>query len=326
MKKFLIQCSISFVFRQTKETFFVEEIPFAFSQRGGYLIVKVQKSDLTTWQLVDHIAARLRIDKRRIGYAGLKDKHATTIQYLSLPLYLQKEIGKIESKRVRILDTFRHHEPLRIGDLEGNRFKIELSKVEPKGVALMRRAIEEIEKKGMPNYFGYQRFGKDALKMAKAYVNGEYHTKNPRMRKMFTSLYQSDLFNRWLCERVAGSDGEWRLLPGEIYMDNNGRCFGSKKPLYEEFVQRSLTPTGLLPGKRVKRAFLEAGEIERRFDDPFLCVAGSRRAALVYPKDCKMTYQEKRGVVTLAFALPKGSYATVFLENLAEKKRGEICG
>ena len=85
---------LSFDFKQTVERFFVEEIPlYTFTGTGNYLILKIQKTDMSTWKLITVLAKATGLQERDIGYAGLKDKNATTTQYISLPKKYEKLRG-----------------------------------------------------------------------------------------------------------------------------------------------------------------------------------------------------------------------------------------
>ncbi len=106
---------------------------------------------------------------------------------------------------------------------------------------------------------------------------------------------QSYCFNAWLTKRVALS--RLKMLPGDIVEDG--------------------IITGLLPGKGVRKAAKEARRIEKCYDR-YIPTKGYRRAALFFPKD--ITIQQYKNKTTLLFSLPKGSYATIVLENLANKE------
>jgi tRNA pseudouridine13 synthase len=53
----------------------------------------------------------------------LKDKHAMTIQYISLPAKFEEKIGTFSHEKIKILDSTRHNNKIRV---EGNRFEIRL--------------------------------------------------------------------------------------------------------------------------------------------------------------------------------------------------------
>ncbi|MCB4750964.1 MAG: tRNA pseudouridine(13) synthase TruD, partial [Sulfurovum sp.] len=82
-----------FLFNASSRDFTVEEIPlYEFSGEGEHLVLKIRKKEMTTWEMLDAISTHLGIRRRDIGYAGLKDKHAMTIQYISLPIKFETKM------------------------------------------------------------------------------------------------------------------------------------------------------------------------------------------------------------------------------------------
>ena len=68
-------------FRSSPETFFVEEMPaYLPSGEGDHTYLWIEKKDLTTLDAVNRLARVLGLGARDIGYAGMKDRHATTRQ------------------------------------------------------------------------------------------------------------------------------------------------------------------------------------------------------------------------------------------------------
>jgi len=298
---------IDFRFVQNKFDFIVDEIPNrTFTQKGNFLILKIQKEFLTTWELLSIISDKLDIQEHKIGYAGLKDKNATTTQYISIPLIKEDKIKLLNSKNIKVLDIYRDINRLKIGDLKGNRFKITLKDVKDIDLPIIYQTLSQIQKNGMPNYFGYQRFGKDYnFTKAKAVAFGEEGVSNKNLEYLLISAYQSYFFNAWLSKRIELSKlkdlKKLDILDGDIYSSD-------KK-----------TITGLLPGRKVKRATKEARTIEEQFDDMFLYAKGFRRDAWVFPKNIKNRYIKEYQNLILEFELPKSSYATVLIENLANR-------
>ncbi len=287
MRRYLRRFFFSFSFRQTPASFFVEELPiFQMHPKGRYTILKVRKVGLGTWEVADILE---RFFNTRVGYAGLKDKNATAIQYFSLDT---TKLHKFRHPKIEILATYKSAHPLRLGDLQGNRFIIKI------GGAVsgkqLQNALAIFAKEGIPNYFGYQRFGSDALRQAKTMMEGEYFPKDRRWQRYLYSVWQSHLFNMWLAERVEMSEGVFKELPGDVY-DEQG------------------VVTGLLPGRGVAKATKAARAIERRYDMR-MPVRGARRAALMFPRDWYVGSCNEG--VELGFTLPKASYATIVLENL----------
>jgi len=211
---------LKFKFIQNDQDFIVTEIPIRFKGHGNFIIFKVEKSNMDTWELIDRFSKYLGVYSNEIGYAGLKDKRATTSQYISIPKKYSKEMKAFRSSKIKILDSTLHNEKLNIGDLEGNRFKINLHDVELEELNQIQKIIKQISRKGMPNYFGYQRFGKEVdenFQKAKDIVYGETILKDKKLSKMLISSYQSTFFNQWLVNRLKLDENDFKLLNGDIF-------------------------------------------------------------------------------------------------------------
>ncbi|WP_252981519.1 tRNA pseudouridine(13) synthase TruD [Aliarcobacter butzleri] len=91
--------TLNFKFIQNEEDFIVEEQPIKFSLSGNFLVLKIKKTNCDTWELIDRIAKFLNVYSNEIGYAGLKDKRATTTQYITIPKKYSKEIKNFRSKK-----------------------------------------------------------------------------------------------------------------------------------------------------------------------------------------------------------------------------------
>ena len=319
------QDKIEFSFKQTKEDFIVDEMPLRFTSKGRFLILKVQKVMLSTWDMISVFARYLNIEQSKIGYGGLKDKYATTTQYISVEARHEKALKKFRYPKVKILQSFKHNKAIKMGDLLGNCFSINLYDLKENDFYRFEDRANKIVQNGLVNYFGYQRFGRDqdAISQAKAMVDGDIFISDKKLKRFLLSLYQSYYFNEWLNERVLLSNkqngGEFLLLQGDVYTDETKKLFTPKKALYQELKDKKVVPTGLLCGRGVFRAFSKAREIEQKYDDPFFVEKGYRREAIIYPKNLKLNYTKKTQKLNISFCLPKGSYATVFLEAIANR-------
>ena len=339
-----------FVFNPSPRDFTVEEIPlYEFSGTGEHLIVQARKKGLSTWELTDLLSNRLGIPRRQIGYAGLKDKHALTTQFLSLPASAEEELKNFEHEGVKILGTTRHENKLRVGHLKGNRFRLRFKKVLGVQKEKIDRVLDWIEVNGMPNYFGEQRFGTEGNNWqdGHAIVEGKLRVRERKMREFLISAYQSKLFNDWLSRRIGIArlleefgEGEveaierlprgtlkgtkrqehfFKVLAGDWMMHYPyGRLFVAEDPASEaeKFAAKDRCPTGLLPGKKAKRAQDPARIIEVEYDDEGVKEQGSRRYAWVFPTEIRRRYVPEKAHYELSFALPKGSYATVMVAML----------
>ena len=178
----------------------------------------------------------------------------------------------------------------------------------------------------MPNYFGFQRFGKDVkenLAKAKELLFQESKIKDKKVAKMLILAYQSSFFNAWLVKRLSLEKDSFKLLNGDIFYNIDEKKYFTAKVVNEkiinDFKAQKITPTGLLPGRDVFRAKDEALLIEQKYDDSQIYEKGYRREAIVFPKNISCKYNKDEKICSLDFILPKGSYATVLIELLLNK-------
>jgi tRNA pseudouridine13 synthase len=147
------------VLRRQAEDFVVEEIPSPITGTGPYLICRLTKKNWELQRLVKEIARSLGISHRRIAWAGTKDKHAITTQWISI---YNIDAAAIENKHFKdvILEVVgRSPEPLSLGMLRGNRFSIWIRDCNAEDLAVPVQACVETAERGILNYYGIQRFG-----------------------------------------------------------------------------------------------------------------------------------------------------------------------
>lgn len=350
---------LTFDFKQTVERFFVEEIPlYSFTGTGNYLILKIKKTDMSTWKLITVLAKATGLEERDIGYAGLKDKNATTIQYISLPKKYEKELNKnLTTEKIEILERTYNKAPIKIGHLKGNRFSIILHDISENEAKFFNTTAKKMQVDGIPNYYGYQRFGEDS----RSYLQGkEIAHSGKRLKgskeKLLVSAYQSYLYNKWLASRVklsatirdnkieaaakklqypldlvkvlAKQPQFFKLFIGDIIMPypyGKSDYVKEMQQSAQAFEQKKISPTGLLCGANVLRAKSDAYHLEEAYDDTDLnSLKGDRRFAWIWPKDVETQYDSKTKKLTVEFYLPKGSYATTFLEEIGKFSLKEI--
>jgi tRNA pseudouridine13 synthase len=265
-----------------------------------------------------------------VGYAGLKDKQARVTQTFSL---LLRNMDEMEVAR-RIQDALpvevawvqRHRNKLKVGHLLGNRFRIVVSHSEPDAVARAQAIAQALQVRGVPNYYGAQRFGiygDNALRGRDVLLG-----RGPRqrwLRRLLLSAYQSALFNAWLTERIRRG---WfdRLLAGDIAKKiDTGGLFDVVNVKVEEprFQRKEITYTGPIYGARMRWPGGEPGELEREM----LKAAGVttemlRRAKLKGSRRMARLFLDEIGVerhsdgLLSTLTLPKGTYATIVLREL----------
>ena len=157
-------------------------------------------------------------------------------------------------------------------------------------------------------------------------VEGELFIKDKKLKKFLVSVYQSDKFNQWLCERVniskASKNSTFELLDGDVMIGEDDKLFTPKSPSVKDFTDKKIAPTGLLVGREVFRARDKARAIEEKYDDEHLAEKGLRRRAWIYPESLTCKYIRSDSVMELSFTLVKASYATIFIENIANRNFG----
>ena len=135
-----------------------EPLPQIFDGRK-HAIFLLKKRNWDTMSAVKEVAKRAGISHREIGFAGTKDRHAVTYQYISVPA---EDKEKVESVQIRDVELrfVSYGRFIKLGHLLGNRFKIIVRDVDENAFERAKEIIRELrEKGGFPNYFGYQRFG-----------------------------------------------------------------------------------------------------------------------------------------------------------------------
>lgn len=145
------------------EDFLVEEIPlYEPCGSGEHLYLFIEKIERPTLNVIRDLARKLRVSVGAIGYAGMKDKVAVTRQLLSVHLLEgdpHRIAEEIDIPGVRVIWADRHRNKLRVGHLRGNRFSIRIREVDVSDVTRVSRVLKRLERSGVPNFIGEQRFG-----------------------------------------------------------------------------------------------------------------------------------------------------------------------
>jgi len=320
--------------RVEPEDFRVDERPLYLPcGEGEHLYVKVTKRLLSTPDLIRKISSTVGVKVQAIGTAGLKDARAVTTQMISLHGVTMDGLSrlKIDEQILAIEVLGRHRNRLRPGHHAGNRFQLVIRDVGPGGKEVLPIVLEELSRRGVPNYFGPQRQGKSGENYqvgAALLTNSVKREKMSRAKRMwYLNTFQSYLFNRILARRLDRID---RILVGDWAMKmDNGACFLVEDAQKEQARadRFEISPTGILFGSRVSWASGEPGEIERLAVED----SGSTREGLVDAARACGFRGERRSFriplaeldwtlngsdLTLLFFLPPGAYATSVLREL----------
>ncbi|HAT6339781.1 TPA: tRNA pseudouridine(13) synthase TruD [Legionella pneumophila subsp. pneumophila] len=319
-------------FKSLPEDFQVNELfEGQFSGEGEHIVLKIEKRGLTTEEVVKSLARLINKPVKLISHAGLKDKQALTTQWLSVhaPGEIIDGIETLEAPGWRILECTRHNKKLKPGFLSGNHFIITLRNVSDESDLIHR--IEQIKFKGVPNYFGEQRFGRDGGNLIKAeeiLVQGR-KVKDRFLKGMYFSAARSWLYNLILSRRVKESSWNLPLLGDVIQLVGSNSIFVNDKSMDEQLLQRigekDVSPASPLPGRSknlVKGTALQI--INDVYEEWSAWLDGLEkngleeawRANILYAE--QIEYRINQGTVELSFVLPAGAYATVVLRELVQ--------
>ncbi|MCJ7572564.1 MAG: tRNA pseudouridine(13) synthase TruD [Candidatus Thermoplasmatota archaeon] len=149
--------------RVKPEDFLVKEIPSYPPEKkdGKFTIAEITSTSWETNLLLRELSGRLHISKKRINFAGTKDKRAKTTQIMSFYNIPVEKIKEIKIKDVEIKNIYQSDKPVKIGNLNGNYFEIIIRNINQQ---IKSEKVTEIfsviqNNGGFPNFFGIQRFG-----------------------------------------------------------------------------------------------------------------------------------------------------------------------
>lgn len=142
------------------EDFIVEEIPaYLPVGEGEHCFALVEKRGIATLEALRRLSKALGVQERDFGYAGMKDAIGVTRQYVSIPRVAPGKVLALQIPGIKILSAQLHGNKLRLGHLKGNRFIIRVRDVAPDALPHAEAVLALLEKRGVPNRFGYQRYG-----------------------------------------------------------------------------------------------------------------------------------------------------------------------
>jgi tRNA pseudouridine13 synthase len=316
--------------RESPEDFFVDEqLGFEPSGAGEHALLHVEKRGANTAHVARELARFAGVPELAVGFAGMKDRHAVTRQYFTVQLAgrADPDWSALASDELRVLSAARHSRKLPRGALEGNRFRIVLRGASGDRDAAAAR-LDAIACRGVPNYFGEQRFGFGGSNVEQARAMFAGRRVKREQRSILLSAARSEIYNAVLAARVA--DASWdRALDGEVFaLDGTNSVFGPEAltPATRERMERlDVHSTGPLWGRGALRTAADAARLEQevaaRHAD--LCAgleeAGlrqERRALRVAPRELASEWLAE-DALAVSFSLRAGAYATTVLRELA---------
>lgn len=316
---------IPFTIKKTPQDFIVQEQltdQRVVQNQGRYALVKVTRSGMTTFQVVNQLSKLYHCPKNHIAYAGIKDRHAVATQYFSILTQRQPPA----TPHLEILPIGRINQPLAIGLLKANQFIITIRD--------LPSPLMQIE--GFPNYFGEQRFSTHNITIGRHLLTGSYdkaydllyqtghkelfdtyQQKNPnniigalqilppKLLTLFIGAYQSKIFNDLLYQDIIDHDTHALTIHESFGSLAFGTCQQEQLPLVGFMTSSSSADTILQKDGLNSRSFIMK-------QIPHAASPGSMRSTWVSLQNLTMGPYENQ-TQKVSFTLPKGSYATIAL-------------
>lgn len=316
--------------RSVPEDFRVEEIlGYDADGQGEHVLLWVEKRGANTDWVARELARFAGVPPVAVGFAGMKDRHAVTRQTFSVQMAGKPDLdwSTFPHAEVKVLAATRHSRKLKRGALRGNRFMLILRDVQGDREAA-ERVLGQIALRGVPNYFGEQRFGREGGNVAQARAMFAGRRVERDKRSFLLSAARSQIFNNVLAARVER--GAWDTpLDGEIWSLAGSRSWFGPEPFTEVLAGRlaraDIHPSGPLWGQGEPPSQAEAGALERAAAAACQDLADGlvaarmdqeRRPLRLIPQD--LTWRWLDGdELELVFELPAGAYATVVVRELA---------
>lgn len=156
--------------RTIAEDFFVDEIHCVRLFEAGasqnfqseYTHFTLEKKNWNTVDAIKAIAKLLGVSHKRFGYAGTKDKRALTRQRAAVWKIEPEQLLDVRIKDIALSDFKKCSDRISLGDSLGNKFRITIRNLDFGGKELreiISETTNQLSERGIPNYFGYQRFG-----------------------------------------------------------------------------------------------------------------------------------------------------------------------
>ena len=316
------------VIRSLPEDFQVDEqLGFEPEGRGEHLFVLLRKRGENTQWIARQLAELAGIKPVDVNYAGLKDRHAVTTQWFSLwlPGQPDPDLSGLPDT-VSVLKTARHSRKLKRGGHRCNRFVLRIRELQLNGD--LEQRLQAIRDRGVPNYFGEQRFGHlgGNLTQADKLFKGEIKIRDRHKRSMAISAARSYLFNRVLAERIRRGYFDTYLAGDRpVIRGSSNLSHEPDSTLLASGIERlELHPTAPLMGRG--RALVEdqALALEESMLEGFeswcqgferLGQARERRSVRFLPQHFSWQ-QLAPDLLEVSFELPPGTYATSVLREI----------
>ncbi len=227
------------------DDFVVEEIiDLIPSKRGRFTLLRLKKQYWNTLDVIDFVARKFNVSKKKFSRAGLKDRYSLSTQYLT---YNGDFTTVIKEKNFSIEPAGRVEQQISPDNLIFNRFLITLRDIDFSDIEKMRKNYAEVIEYGFPNYFDEQRFGSARHKkgfFAHLLMRGHYRG---ALKLLLCYPYKEDnikskIFKKYCLEHWGNWTGCLELAPKEFkqtvkyLVKNTGDYKGAIKTIDREML------------------------------------------------------------------------------------------
>lgn len=313
----------------------IEHHEVDFTESGEHLWFKIEKTHSNTAWVATQLASACKVPARQVGFAGMKDRHAITQQWFSVQLPKISDIALIKDKladEITILEHHWHQSKIKTGQLKFNEFILVIRNVTGDQTAIEEN-IALVKQRGVPNYFGPQRFGNDLnnIQQAKDWFADKIRVNNKKLRGILISTARSQIFNLILAHRIE-HDLWQQVIPGDILqLDQSHSWFPASDATETELTERiaafDIHLTAALWGEDEVQSSGQCAELETsiaatlpEYQSGFIKhrVKQDRRAMRVYPNELQHQWQDN--ALHLSFKLQPGAYATSVLREVIQTR------
>ncbi len=179
----------------------------------GTLYTTLVKCGLSTIEVIEEIASFLNTDKKKIQFAGIKDKDALTAQLISFRGVESKKIEEISSPYFFFKDVYYGKGVVEIGGLKGNKFTILVRTNDSFSKEKFLANLEFIKKEGFFNFFYSQRFGSPRFInwfWGLSILRGEY--KNAVLSFLCSEGQRETLYFKKIRKEIKNHFGNWGVI------------------------------------------------------------------------------------------------------------------
>lgn len=300
------------------EDFIVKEI-FSpkLSEKGDYVYFELTKKNYNTLDAIKKIAYAVKIEQKKFGFAGSKDRNAVTTQIISVKTANDDKIRQLASLSMNdiiIKVIGRAEKPISLGDHEGNEFTITIRN--------MDKTPSEINQKFI-NYFGEQRFGKNNAEVGKLIIKREW-------KKAAELIGKKDV-NEHLQKYPTDFIGAIKKLPNKLV---SMYIHAYQSGIWNKVAEKVGCDEFSTPGFGMETADAKAGKLTQELLDkdgiserdfivreiPNMHTEGRTRKRLAEARNLKIIEEgsdelnKGKKKIIINFSLGKGVYATEFLK------------